>query len=47
MLIDYGWLTEAMGETDLEAIEKLGEKYNTRSVHAYVIDMARRVEAYR
>lgn len=46
ILIDYGWLTEEMGETDFTAIEKLGEKYNTGSVDACVIDMAKRLKAY-
>jgi hypothetical protein len=46
ILIDYGWLTEEMGETDLKAIERLRKKYNTASVHACVTDMARRVKAY-
>jgi hypothetical protein len=46
VLIDYGWLTEEMGETESKAIEKLSEKYNTASVHACVTDMARRVNAY-
>ena len=46
VLIDYGWLTEEMGETESKAIEKLSEKYNTASVHTCVADMARRVKAY-
>ena len=46
VLIDYGWLTEEMGETESKTIEKLSEKYNTASVHACVTDMARRVNTY-